>query len=370
MFRKDFYRDLCQQNLRLENSLCQKNEKIATEAKNAILYDDVRKIEFYNHRKHGKVEEIKDSHIICSLPKELKAQVAVIFQDSVDCAFFLQKQGYNPLLLNMASDTTPGGGWRNGALAQEECLFYRSLYHLSLESKKEVYPLTNYACIYSPNVYFFRCGQKVNHELTPSAVRPWDILDDKDRRFISCIAMPALRRPELTEEGMLTKEDEEITKEKLHGIMKVALIHGHDTVILGAMGCGAFRNPPKHIAKIVHEIIYQYSDCFKKIVIPILDYNGSNNFEIFREEMSKEDEVLWGRAIASEHRPRIRFCLQNREFLARCHFPECFSDEENETENDNMTAEEQEDYNSALRAIELTRKGIWGSEEKIKEPEK
>lgn len=334
MFRKDFYRDLCQQNLRLENSLCQKNEKIAIEAGKTILYNDVRKIEFYHHKKHGKIEEVKDpptgSLVICSLPKELKAQVAVIFQDSVDCAFFLQKQGYNPLLLNMASDITPGGGWRNGALAQEECLFYRSLYHLSLESKKEAYPLPNYACIYSPNVYFFRCGQKVNHELTPSAIRPWDILDDKDCRSISCIAMPALRRPELTGEGMLTKEDEEITKEKLRGIMKVALIHGHDSVILGAMGCGAFRNPPKHIAKIMHEIIYQYSDCFKKIVIPILDYNGSNNFEIFREEMGKEDEVLLVRAIASEHRPRI--CTELQEFLARCHFPECFSDEENETE--------------------------------------
>lgn len=39
------------------------------------------------------------------------------------------------LVLNLASDYVPGGGWRKGSLAQEESLFYRSTYDLSLNRR-------------------------------------------------------------------------------------------------------------------------------------------------------------------------------------------------------------------------------------------
>lgn len=354
MFRKDFYKDLCQQNLRITESLCAKNEKIRENVAKTVTYDDVRKIRFYDSSDpafESREEELKNPLVIRrEFSRSEKAQVAIIFQDSVDCAFFLQKQGYNPLLLNMASDFTPGGGWRNGALAQEECLFYRSLYYLSLEPQK-AYPLGNYACIYSPNVYFFRCGQKINKDLTPSAIQPWDILDSREHRFISCIAMPALRRPILTEEGNLSREDAEITRQKLHGIMKVAALHGHDSVILGAMGCGAFRNPPKHVATIMSEVIHKYRNIFRKIVIPILDYNGSKNFEIFREIMKEEDEKREKKLkedieCLTEfiNRPKPP-ATELQKFLSDCHFPE--SDGDSETK---LTEKEQQDYESALRA--------------------
>lgn len=337
MFRKvDFYKDLCQQNLRITENLCVKNEKIKENVAKTIVYDDVKKIRFYDSSDpafESREEELKNPLVVRrKFSQTEKAQVSIIFQDSVDCAFFLQKQGYNPLLLNMASDLTPGGGWRNGALAQEECLFYRSLYYLHLEPKKDTYPLNNYACIYSPNVYFFRCGQKINKDLTPSAIRPWDILDRREHRFISCIAMPALRRPTLTEEGNLSREDEKITREKIEGIMKVAILHGHDCVILGAMGCGAFRNPPKQIAAITSDVIHRYKNCFRKIVIPILDYNGSRNFEIFRETMKEEDEKR-EKKIKEDVAHVIEFVNRPRppptelqKFLYECHFPEDNSD--------------------------------------------
>jgi uncharacterized protein (TIGR02452 family) len=35
---------------------------------------------------------------------------------------------------------------------------------------------------------------------------------------------------------------------------QVAWAHGHDAVVLGAFGCGAFRNPAGHMARLFREV--------------------------------------------------------------------------------------------------------------------
>jgi len=77
--------------------------------------------------------------------------------DTVDTACALKRQGLNPLVLNLASELNPGGGWSNGALAQEECIFLRSTYDLSLNGAHNIdqgrmwrYPIALTGGIYSP----------------------------------------------------------------------------------------------------------------------------------------------------------------------------------------------------------------------------
>lgn len=54
---------------------------------------------------------------------------------------------------------------------------------------------------------------------------------------------------------MIANHHVEPIKNKIRTIFRIGLIHGHDSLVLGALGCGAFRNPPRHVAQLFHEVM-------------------------------------------------------------------------------------------------------------------
>jgi len=77
-------------------------------------------------------------------------------------------------------------------------------------------------------------------------------------------------------EPSLTARFADKTKTKMKVILQIALDRGHDSVVLGAFGCGAFRNPPATIAQLFREVIFQdYKDCFCHITFAILEDQNS-----------------------------------------------------------------------------------------------
>lgn len=205
----------------------------------------------------------------------LNATVDVVREDTADCGAQLLKQGYNPVILNLASNARPGGGWENGAMAQEEALFFRSTYHLALT--RQYYPIQDNECVYTPDVYFFRDNQFKNFAKLP----------DDQHFYLSAIALPALRHPKLVNQKY-TAEDEKITAEKIDAIFKTALLHKHDAIVLGALGAGVYANPPREVARIFNEHVKKYKMHFKYISFAVIDPPGrdgivrSNNYEIFK----------------------------------------------------------------------------------------
>ena len=163
---------------------------------------------------------------------------------------------------NFASATGPGGGVTRGATAQEECLCRCSgLYFcLSTQKMKNGFyiphretndPLNNGDIIYTPGVTVFK-SDTANPLLM--AETDWYDVD-----VITCAA-PKLRQVKIKD-----KELQEIHEKRLRRILEVAISEGRDTVILGAFGCGAFRNSPEVVARANSNVIKDYLHAFKNI---------------------------------------------------------------------------------------------------------
>ncbi len=223
--------------------------------------------------------------------------VKVMNEDCLVVANWLWSKGLKPCVLNMASRRMPGGGVLNGAGAQEENLFRRtnllvSLYpfmenlarEYMLEPREEQYPIERFeGGIYSPTIVVFRGPEGEGY---PLLTNPFPV---------SVATVPAINRPDLTKDGHLTKEMEASYERKIATLFRLALAGGNDALVLGAWGCGAFRNPPADIARLFHRALnsYEFKNKFAVVVFAILDdhnahlaHNPEGNFAPFAREFS------------------------------------------------------------------------------------
>lgn len=228
----------------------------------------------------------------------IKTGFTQVCVENIDClaaARMLQLQGYNVAVLNMASRQNPGGGVYGGAGAQEENLFRRSNLFQSmfrfapyansygLEKSSNQYPLDrNFGGLYVPNAMVFKGEEKYGYTL----------LGD-EAFYMSFISVPGINRPELTEEGLIAKYLVEPAKNKIRTIFRIGLQNRHDAIVLGALGCGAFHNPPAHVARLFHEVIEEaeFKNKFSLLYFAILEdhnsgkkHNPSGNYLPFKKE--------------------------------------------------------------------------------------
>lgn len=193
-------------------------------------------------------------------------------------------------VLNFANPENPGGGVQNGAMAQEECLCRSSnlypclcdksvfadfyLYHRNLRSF-----FYSDRLIYTKGVTAFKDDSDVP-QLMPE--NEWFQVD-----VITCSA-PYIARRKYTNQAAL----KELFKSRIKNIFEAALDNGAEVLVLGAFGCGAFKNPPEIVAKAFHEVIEEnaYHTKFKRIVFAIKSTVGDDpymacpNITAFEEE--------------------------------------------------------------------------------------
>jgi uncharacterized protein (TIGR02452 family) len=166
--------------------------------------------------------------------------------DTIDCCLSYSP---NALVLNLADDDIPGGSVDYGSGAQEESLFRRTNYFCSL--KEELYPIKHNEIIYSPGISVIKTSENTN----------WQLLDINNVPKVSFIACPGIKYPcPIIVDGnkQLNKKDTRILRNKIKTIIQTAIKYNHDTIIFGALGCGAWRNPITHVAQIFKEVLDKY----------------------------------------------------------------------------------------------------------------
>lgn len=78
-------------------------------------------------------------------------------------------------------------------------------------------------------------------------------------------------------------------KRKIEVFFDMAFERGHDTLVLGALGCGAFGHDNRVIADIYDEILTERAGMFRKVVFAVLDANPQNpngNFAVFNNQLN------------------------------------------------------------------------------------
>jgi hypothetical protein len=196
------------------------------------------------------------------------------------------------VVLNLASDKTPGGGWLNGSTAQEEALCYRSSLALSLD--KSHYPWTPLMGFYTRDVVIIRSAMGAGHRLlTPNIAA-------NDLPVVSVISVAGIRNPPLKpaendttgkKKGFKNDADRDLTKKKMRFTLRIAARERHELLVFGAIGCGAFHNPPEEVADCWKEVLDE--DEFKggwwrEISFAVFDRNNEGNFEVFEKTLGNQ----------------------------------------------------------------------------------
>ncbi len=187
--------------------------------------------------------------------------------------------GEGCLVLNFMSGWNPGGGVQKGARAQEEDLCRRSSLYLSLTSEEGMQ-------LYEHNRKFAP-GASTNFMLLSPKV---EIIKTSDGEYIepsmTCAVLSAAAPRLIGEYGFNVDDDEleQLLQSRIRGILQVAAKYGYRRLILGAWGCGAYRNDPEQISRIFRDQLSKMTGYFDDVEFAI--YGKSYNYECFKAVLS------------------------------------------------------------------------------------
>ncbi|MGW6603011.1 TIGR02452 family protein [Streptomyces sp. NPDC055036] len=195
--------------------------------------------------------------------------IEVTGESSLEAARRLTGAGSGPVaVLNFSSARNPGGGYLNGAQAQEEALCRASALYTTLLRVPEFYahhradrsPFYTDRVIHSPGVPVFR--------------------DDRGRLLDTPYRVGFLTSP-APNAGVIARD----TPAEVHRVpaalagraervLETAAERGYRRLVLGAWGCGVFRNDPDQVAHVFRALLTgggRFADHFDETVFAVLD---------------------------------------------------------------------------------------------------
>ncbi|WP_414619742.1 TIGR02452 family protein [Calothrix sp. CCY 0018] len=173
------------------------------------------------------------------------------------------------LCLNFASAKNPGGGFLNGSQAQEESLARATGLYPCISQMTKMYEKNrNYdSCLYLDDMIY--------SPQVPVIRDDYDRLLDKPFS-ISILTVPAVNAGAVRKNG----KKQEINKiestmlQRTEKLLSVAAVNDYKVLVLGAWGCGVFKNNPNDVARYFHYHLVEnpkFNGLFEKVVFAVLD---------------------------------------------------------------------------------------------------
>ncbi len=220
---------------------------------------------------------------------------------SFEAAMRLHKEMPNAKIavMNFANAFHPGGGVATGAGAQEECLCRTST----------LYPILDQTTL--RNTYYKHHHELNNPKATDSLIYTEGVVicktdEDLPKRMpkedwvtvdVITIAAPDLRdttniHVPLIDGGTNMNEAELYgyhVKRAIH-MLTCAAAKGADVLVLGAFGCGAFRNDPEIVAGAFKTALCVFPKVFEHIEFAVYcPPGGSTNYTVFKKVLGEFD---------------------------------------------------------------------------------
>ena len=174
----------------------------------------------------------------------------------------------NVAMLNFADALIPGGLVEHGEITQEENIcrcsnLYESLtldkcingYYEHNRKLLSIYPHYTNALIYSYDTLVFK------DDISYERIEP---------KYIDVITCPAPC-------GGNTRNLANLIEERIEGIIKSAIYHQAEVLVLGAWGCGAFGQDAEVMGELFGKVLTKYSRFFRIIDFAIRSNDGSKS---------------------------------------------------------------------------------------------
>lgn len=169
-------------------------------------------------------------------------------------------------VLNFASYKNPGGMFLEGSYAQEESLCHSSVLYPALQSKLvEFYEYNRYhldkalyqdRLLYSKDVLFFlensNCETKV--DVITAAAPNWGVYSKYNG-----------------DTATTRKRNKRVLYNRFKAILHSAIANNCTTLVLGAWGCGVFKQDATIVAGVMKAVLDKCDGCLKRVIFAIPD---------------------------------------------------------------------------------------------------
>ncbi|MFI6938093.1 TIGR02452 family protein [Streptomyces sp. NPDC050418] len=209
----------------------------------------------------------------CTVDATYTTAFEVTPESSTAAARRLAEKSADPVaVLNFASARNAGGGYLNGAQAQEEALCRASALYTCLREVPEFYA---YHREHRDAFY----TDRVIHAPAVPVVR-----DDSGRLLDAPYTVGFLTSPAPNAGVILrTRPDEAhripaVLASRAERVLETAAAHGYRRLVLGAWGCGVFQNDPAEVAGAFRALLTgdgRFAGHFREVVFGVLDRKGA-----------------------------------------------------------------------------------------------